>query len=104
MDPRAPWERPAFTSYGVDSASIRDEAYRYIRYPDGTEELYEYATDPWEFTNRSDDPSLEAVKVRLREHLPESWAPSTGGRLEVPRNMQEVMRPPTPWDGIKPNS
>lgn len=104
LDPRAPWDRPAFTSYGVDYASIRDEAYRYIRYPDGTEELYEYATDPWEFTNRSDDPSLEAVKVRLREHLPESWAPSTGGRLEVPRNMQEVMRPPTPWDGIKPNS
>ncbi len=103
-DPTASWAYPAFTSYGVEYASVRDTAYRYIRYPDGSEELYEYASDPWEFTNRSDDPGLEPVKERLRQYIPAEWAPSTGGRLEVPRDMEKVMRPPTPWDHLKPNS
>jgi len=103
-DPGAPWDRPAFTSYGVDYASVRDTEYRYIRYPDGSEEIYEYASDPWEFNNRSNDPELDAVKKRLRKWIPKTWAPSTGGRLEVPQDMEKVMRPPTPFDHLKPNS
>lgn len=104
LDPHARWDRPAFTSYGENYASVRDTAYRYIRYPDGTEELYEYASDPWEFTNRSADPALQPVKDRLRGWIPATWAPSTGGRLEVPQDMEKVMRPPTPWDNLVPNS
>ena len=103
-NPDAPWNRPSFTSYGVNYASVRDTDYRYIQYPDGTEEIYEYSNDPWEFNNLTGDPELEAVKSRLRKWIPREWAPSTGGRLEVPQDMEKVMRPSTPWDHLKPNS
>lgn len=37
--PEADWQHPALTTYGEGYASVRDECSRYIRYPDGTEEL-----------------------------------------------------------------
>lgn len=102
--PQAKWKVPGFTTYGVEYSSIRTERYRYIRYPDGVEELYDHEKDPHEFKNIASDPAMENVLKKLRKHLPKSWAPSTGGRLEVPRNMEKVMRPPTPWDNEKTTS
>ncbi len=84
-DPAAPWERPSFTAYGKGNGSVRDERYRLIRYHDGTEELYDHASDPHEFTNLAADPAQAPVLARLRRALPLSWAPSWGGRWEVPR-------------------
>jgi arylsulfatase A-like enzyme len=103
-NPKAEWKHPGFTTYGVKYSSIRTERYRYIRYPDGVEELYDHEKDPHEFDNIASDPASEQIKRRLRKHLPERWAPSIGGRLEVPRNMEKVMRPPTPWDNEKTTS
>lgn len=81
--PNAAWDRPGFTSYGVEYASIRTEQYRYIRYPDGTEELYDYTTDLFDFHNLAQDPSLKPIKEKLATYIPTEWAPSLGGRLEV---------------------
>jgi hypothetical protein len=47
---------------------------------------------------------MEKVKEKLRKQIPQNWAPSTGGRLEVPRDMKKVLRPATPWDNLKPTS
>ena len=60
--------------------SARDERYRYIRYPDGTEELYDHAIDPHEFNNLANDRKLIPVKQRLNSWQPKSWAKSLGGR------------------------
>lgn len=49
----AEWKYPAFSMYGVEYSFIRNERYRYIRYPDGTEELYDHNVDPYEYSNRS---------------------------------------------------
>ena len=95
---------PGFSMYGVEYASIRTEQYRYIRYPDGVEELYDHTKDPFEFTNIAADPAMQNVKDELKKYIPKKWAPSTGGRLEVPRSMKDVMRPETPWDKVKPTS
>ena len=103
-NPNNVWEHPSFTSYGVEYSSVRDERYRYIRYPDGQEELYDHNTDPFEHHNIANDASSKEIKERMSKHIPEKWAPSTGGRLEVPRNMEKVMRPATPFDHLKPNS
>ena len=80
QDPAAPWERPAITTYGEGVFSARDEQYRYIRYPDGAEELYDHADDPHEFINLANLPEYRHVKARLGAFYPETWAPSLGGR------------------------
>ena len=80
-DPQAEWDRPVITSYGPGYFSIRDSQYRYIQYPDGTEELYDHKNDPKEFDNRADDRAYAEIKKRLKKQLPEKSAKSLGGRL-----------------------
>ena len=79
--PNARWEKPALTTYGERYSSVRDERYRYIRYPDSTEELYDHDTDPHELDNVASKSELATVKQRLAQWIPERWAPSLGGRL-----------------------
>ena len=69
-DPRTPWDRPAVTTYGQNNHAVRDERYRYIRYRDGTEELYDHNDDPNEWTNIAARPGMEKVKASLARHLP----------------------------------
>jgi arylsulfatase A-like enzyme len=52
------------------SHAVRDVRYRYIKYYNGFEELYDLDTDPHEFTNRARDPALGAVRQRLAALLP----------------------------------
>jgi arylsulfatase A-like enzyme len=47
-------------------AGVRTWRYKYVQYDDGSEELYDLATDPNELQNRSGDPSLKAVRDELR--------------------------------------
>jgi arylsulfatase A-like enzyme len=81
QDPRATWDRPAITTYGEGYFSARDQRYRYIQYPDRTEELYDHQADPHEFRNRASDPELAPAKKHLAEWIPKKWARSLGGRL-----------------------
>jgi arylsulfatase A-like enzyme len=67
--------RYAQTSYGYANHAIRGERYRYIRYVDGSEELYDHRDDPNEWTNRANDPSYAEIKRRLAQQLPKTSAP-----------------------------
>lgn len=80
-NPQAKWDHPALTTYGEGFASVRDERYRYIRYPDGTEELYDHKVDGHEWTNLAGEARHAAAKQRLRALVPAQWAKSMGGRL-----------------------
>jgi arylsulfatase A-like enzyme len=42
---------PVISSYGESNTAIRTERWRYIRYEDGSEELYDHRVDPDEWTN-----------------------------------------------------
>jgi choline-sulfatase len=64
-----PW--PAITTHNRGSHSVRSRRWRYIRYADGTEELYDHQADPHEWTNVASDSRLAQVK---REHA--RWLPS----------------------------
>jgi hypothetical protein len=44
-------ERPAITSHNQGNFGIRTERWRYIRYADGSEELYDMQADPQEWNN-----------------------------------------------------
>ena len=50
-NPSAQWQRPAICTFGPNNHSLRDERYRYTRYADGSQELYDHATDPNEWQN-----------------------------------------------------
>jgi len=80
-DPEGDWVRPALTTYGENYASVRDERFRYIRYPDATEELYDHDSDPHEWHNIAAAPEHGPVKQRLAEAIPAQFAKSLGGRM-----------------------
>ena len=44
---------------------VLNEYYRYFRYIDGSEELYDGVTDPKVWTNLTDKPELVGVKTEL---------------------------------------
>ena len=74
-DPGAAWDRPAVTTHGRGNHAVRSERYRYIRYANGEEELYDHDVDPMEWKNLAGEGSLAAVKGDLARWLPKSEAP-----------------------------
>ncbi len=74
-DPDAPWPHPAVTALSARDLSVRDEQYRYIRYADGSEELYDHRTDPGEWRNLAGLESSRPVIARLRRALVEAVGP-----------------------------
>jgi arylsulfatase A-like enzyme len=69
-DPTAKWDLPAVTTYLPNNHAVRTEKWRYIRYANGDEELYDHDTDPHEWTNLAKDPKLAGVKKELAKWLP----------------------------------
>ena len=71
MNPGAAWDRPALTTHGRGNHAVRTEQWRYIRYQDGSEELYDERRDPLEWTNLAGRTDYAPVKAGLARHLPE---------------------------------
>src|SRR5207247_8214678 len=70
---------PAITTHNQNNRSVRSEHWRYIRYADGSDELYDHRTDPNEWTNLARHPRYVEV---VREHarwLPNVNAPPVSG-------------------------
>ena len=68
--PEAITARPALTTHGRGNHSVRSARWRYIRYADGSEELYDHDRDELEWTNLARDPALASVKQDLARWLP----------------------------------
>ena len=73
-DPTAAWDRPALTTHGRNNHALRSERYRYIRYADGSDELYDHDADPREWKNLANEPGMAELKAGLVKHLPETNA------------------------------
>jgi arylsulfatase A-like enzyme len=69
-DPKAKWDRPALTTFGANNHGLRNATWRYIRYANGDEELYNHDTDPYEWTNVAADPKFAQAKAELAQALP----------------------------------
>ncbi|MFO1210822.1 MAG: sulfatase [Amaricoccus sp.] len=50
--------------------SVRSARYRYIRYADGSEELYDEKADPNEWTNQASNAAFASAKATMRGYLP----------------------------------
>ena len=84
-DPDAEWDRSVLTTNGYRNHAVTYDHYRYIRYADGAEELYDLESDPNEWMNRADDPEMADIKAELIARLPKYDAPDARGG-ETPGN------------------
>lgn len=73
-NPEKKWDRPAITEYGRGQFAVRSQRWRYIRYQDGTEELYDHDNDPREWNNLASDSKYEDVKKDHARWIPEKIA------------------------------
>ncbi len=64
-------ERPAITSHNQGNHGIRSQDWRYIRYADGSEELYDIRKDPNEWTNLIGKSGYEEIIAEHRRWLPQ---------------------------------
>lgn len=72
-DPGMRWDIPAVSEFRRGQCAVRSEGYRYIRYSDGSSELYDHSRDPGEWNNLSGKKYKEVIK-ELARFVPASFA------------------------------
>jgi len=92
-DPAAAWDRPVITTHGRNNHSVRSERWRYIRYSDGTEELYDHENDPMEWTNLAADPKQAQAKKELIARLPKVNTPEGPREKKKPKKRAKADGP-----------
>ncbi len=76
-DPTSAWDHVAVCTHGRGNHAARDARYRYIRYANGDEELYDHTGDPYEWTNIASRSDMAEVKRRLAKSFPTSEVAAT---------------------------
>jgi arylsulfatase A-like enzyme len=71
--------RPAITTANQGNHSVRTAKWRYIRYADGSEELYDRSADPNEWTNLAPDSRHRGTVQELARSLPKIDRPAVPG-------------------------
>lgn len=74
--PTAKWDRPAVTTHGRGNHAVRSERFRYIRYANGDQELYDHDADPMEWKNLAGDSRYAAEIAALAKWIPGKEAPN----------------------------
>jgi arylsulfatase A-like enzyme len=69
-NPYKEWPYPVRTTAGYKNHSLISETYRYTKYLDGFEEVYDETKDPNEFYNIASRPDMASVKADLGKWLP----------------------------------
>jgi arylsulfatase A-like enzyme len=90
-DASAAWTHAAVTTYGRGNHAVRTDRWRYIRYADGGEELYDHSTDVYEWTNLASRPEHTNLKAELAAHFPTQNVPtakSVGGGKSKKNNAE----------------
>ena len=82
-DPSTQPPVPVVSTHGEGNHAVRSERWRYIRYRDGSEELYDHHSDPREWNNLAGDPAYEAVKKELEQWFPKVNRPDDS--YDVPK-------------------
>jgi iduronate 2-sulfatase len=77
-NPASTWDKPALTTFGRGNHGVRTETWRYIRYANGDEELYDHSKDPNEWKNLAGNPELASKKAELARWLPKEERPALG--------------------------
>ena len=76
---------------GYGNHSVRSATHRFIRYEDGTEELYDHETDPLERKNLIEDGTLRSVVDKLRSYLPSHNEPEAAENKIDKKRLRKAM-------------
>lgn len=87
--PTTAWDYPSITTHGRDNHSLRTEKWRYIRYRDGSEELYDHDNDPLEWKNLARETQYTQVKQQLAALLPKVNAPDADSANPKKKNKKK---------------
>lgn len=77
-EPSTKSRRPALSNWYYGNYAVRSHDWRYIRYRDGTEELYDHRSDPGEHINLAHRPEFATTIAEHRKWLPENAALPAG--------------------------
>jgi arylsulfatase A-like enzyme len=69
-NPDVDWPHYAVITFGENNHSVRSKRYSYIRYEDGSEELYDNSIDPNQWKNLANNPEFIPIKAELKKSLP----------------------------------
>ena len=71
-DPQVRWRKSIITTYARGNHSLRSQRHRYIRYQDGSGELYDHRQDPNEWNNLVPlkNPRYRSILKEFRAQLP----------------------------------
>jgi len=99
---------PVRTTFGPGNHAIRSRDWRYIRYRDGSEELYNHNTDPHEWNNVVANPKWQDVIAAHRSYLPSEereilGAGSTGHEAFAAAEAARQQRLLHPEQGVNPS-
>ena len=85
--PETEWEYPAVISLRGDHA-VRSQHWHYIRYADGSEELYDNFGDPYQWDNLANHAQFADAKTQLRK-----WLPQKAQKTQDPRVVSKTSTP-----------
>jgi arylsulfatase A-like enzyme len=84
LDPASAVDRNVLLPHMERGAyAVINRDWRYIRYADGGEELYDVRKDPHEWVNLAGEERLAAVKAKLRASAPKSFASPVTPRSDL---------------------
>jgi hypothetical protein len=83
-DPKAAWPTPGVCTFGFQNHTARNEQWRYIRYADGGEELYNHKNDPYEWTNLASRVEFDTVRKELAKAFPTKNVPEASPAVKAP--------------------
>lgn len=80
---------PAIATHSPGNHAVQSACWRYIRYANDSEELYDHRTDPHEFTNLAGQSRYADI---IRQHA--VWLPKGETALDPVYRVPEKYRPP----------
>jgi arylsulfatase A-like enzyme len=95
-NPNVKREWPAITTHNINNHGVRSERWRYIRYADGSEELYDMRNDPNEWTNLAKDKRYASIIKEHARWLPKTNLPAVAGSAQ---RLLEPVNGAWHWEG-----
>lgn len=80
-NPDTEWNRPCLSNYIRGNCTVHYKNWNYIRYKDGSEELYDISADENEYDNLAGRKEYREMMDMLAEYIPDTWTaplPDTG--------------------------
>jgi iduronate 2-sulfatase len=87
--PGMEWDKPLLNTWYYKNHAVRSNNWRYIKYRDGGEELYDHRTDPGEHVNLAGNSEYENIIAELQKSLPKTDALPAGKEMYSPDNLDK---------------